>query len=238
MPCCIPERAALSHVPKPILCYVTDRQSLPRQPGATPEQALEAAAARAAQAGADWIEVREKDLATRALLELARRILPRVAPARVVVNDRLDVAWAAGAAGVHLGGNSLPVAAVARWLRERGEPDFLLGKSCHSAEEAQAAERDGADYVFFGPIFATPSKLAYGPPQGLVRLEEVCRRVRVPVIAIGGIAGENARSCIEAGAAGIAAIRWFQEAGDLGARVAALRASLGGVRVRERDAPR
>ncbi len=226
MPCSIPGRVALSHVPNPVLCYVTDRHSLPLQSSATPEQALEAAAARAARAGADWIEVREKDLGARPLLELTRGILLRAAAARVIVNDRLDVAWAAGAAGVHLAGNSLPVAAVAHWLGERAGAGFLLGKSCHSAEEAQAAERDGASYVFFGPIFATPSKLAYGPPQGLVRLEEVCRQVRLPVLAIGGITGENARRCIEAGAAGIAAIRWFQQPGDIEARVAALRASL------------
>ena len=91
-------------------------------------------------------------------------------------------------------------------------------------EEAVSAERDGADYVFFGPIFATPSKLAFGPPLGVKRLSEVCRRVRIPVLAIGGVEAENAHECFLAGAAGIAAIRLFQQSiSDLSAVVARLR---------------
>ena len=94
-------------------------------------------------------------------------------------------------------------------------------------EGARAAEADGADYVFFGPVFATPSKLVYGPPQGIEALARVCHALHVPVVAIGGITPENAAACIASGARGIAAIRWFQEPGDLDARVAALRAACG-----------
>jgi thiamine-phosphate pyrophosphorylase len=138
----------------------------------------------------------------------------RATAARVLVNDRLDVALAANAAGVHLGEKSLPLETVSEWRRSAGRPDFLIGVSCHSLEAARAAARGGADYVFFGPVFATPSKAAFGPPQGIERLREVCASVEIPVLAIGGVNLENARACITAGASGIAAIRLFQDIAD------------------------
>jgi thiamine-phosphate pyrophosphorylase len=136
-----------------------------------------------------------------------------------LVNDRLDVAIAGRAGGVHLGEKGLPVAEARRLVnsaqsRQALDESFVIGISCHSLEAAQAAQRDGADYIFFGPIFATPSKAAYGEPQGLARLAEVCRAVSIPVLAIGGITQESIDSCLEAGAAGIAAIRLFQDATD------------------------
>jgi thiamine-phosphate pyrophosphorylase len=134
--------------------------------------------------------------------------------ARVLVNDRLDVALAANAAGVHLGEKSLPLEIVAEWRRFIGRVDFQIGVSCHSLESARAAERGGADYIFFGPVFATPSKAVFGAPQGIERLREVCESVEIPVLAIGGLNLENARACMTAGAAGIAAIRLFQDAAD------------------------
>ncbi|MBI3485067.1 MAG: thiamine phosphate synthase, partial [Acidobacteria bacterium] len=97
------------------------------------------------------------------------------------------------------------------------------GASCHSLAEAQAAERDGAHYLIFGPVFSTPSKSQFGAPQGIARLEEACRAVRIPVLAIGGITLDNAHECLRAGAAGIAAIRLFQDASDLPALVSSLR---------------
>jgi thiamine-phosphate pyrophosphorylase len=90
-----------------------------------------------------------------------------------------------------------------------------VGASCHSLEAAEQAAADGADYLFFGPVFATPSKQAFGPPQGLLRLERVCRAVSLPVLAIGGITPQNAGACLHAGAAGVAAIRLFQQAPEL-----------------------
>lgn len=209
----------------PILCYVSERRSIAAE-GGDACAALVSLAARAARAGVDWIEIREKDLGGGALLELVSAVVGQCAAARVLVNDRLDVALAAGAAGVHLAGASMPVGAVRDWCRERA-PGLMIGKSCHSLEEARAAEADGADYVFFGPIFATPSKLAYGAPQGIEALVQVCRALHIPVVAIGGITAENAGTCIATGAGGVAAIRWFQEAGDLDGRVAALRAACG-----------
>ena len=103
--------------------------------------------------------------------------------------------------GVHLGAESLPVAEVVAWCAKRAA-HFVVGASCHSLAEAQSAEKAGASYLFFGPVFATPSKLAYGPPQGLQRLEEVCRSVKIPVLAIGGVTLENAATCLRAGASG------------------------------------
>ena len=216
----------MPHTTNPVLCYVSDRRSLEPTPGGDAAGALVRLAARAARAGVDWIEIREKDLGGRGLLDLVSGARGPGATARILVNDRLDVALAAGAAGVHLGGGSLPVAPVRGGWRESA-PGLLIGKSCHSIEEARAAEADGADYVFFGPVFATPSKLVYGPPQGIEALARVCHALHVPVVAIGGITPENAAACIASGARGIAAIRWFQEPGDLDARVAALRAACG-----------
>ena len=195
---------------KPILCYVTDRLALKAAPGT---DALLAAIRSAAEAGVDWIQIREKDLEARALAGLVRLALEstRGTGTKVLVNDRLDVAIAAGAAGVHLGEMSLPVERVADWRRSARFMDFQIGASCHSTEGALAAQRGGADYIFFGPVFSTPSKIAFGPPQGIERLREVCMAVQIPVLAIGGVNLENASSCVEAGAAGIAAIRLFQE---------------------------
>jgi thiamine-phosphate pyrophosphorylase len=107
------------------------------------------------------------------------------------------------------------------------EEDFYIGVSCHSLEAAKSAERGGADYLFFGPVFDTPSKAAYGPPQGLNRLAEVCRSVSIPVLAIGGITLANCAACFSAGASGIAAIRLFQDASDLPDLVQALRKASG-----------
>jgi thiamine-phosphate pyrophosphorylase len=215
----------LSARTEPILCYVTDRRGLAA--GGEPAERVLEMIRQAAAAGVDWVQLREKDLEGRALFELARRAVGAAGSrARVIVNDRLDIALAAGVGGVHLGGQSLPVEPVARWRAERAAPaSFLIGASCHSLAEAQAAECAGADYLFFGPVFATPAKLSFGPPQGLDRLEEVCRAVAIPVLAIGGVTVENSGECLARGARGIAAIRLFQEAADLAAVVARLRES-------------
>jgi thiamine-phosphate pyrophosphorylase len=145
-------------------------------------------------------------------LDLARFAVAETRPAgvRVFINDRLDVALAAGAAGVHLGEKSLPLEKIVGWRLSAWRQEFLIGVSCHSQESARAAGQGGADYIFFGPVFATPSKAAFGPPQGIERLREVCSSVKIPVLAIGGINLENTQVCLQAGAAGIAAIRLFQ----------------------------
>jgi thiamine-phosphate pyrophosphorylase len=141
------------------------------------------------------------------------------AHSRVLVNDRLDVALAAGAGGVHLGGQSIPVAAV----RKVAPRPFVVGVSCHSLAEATAAESGGADYLLLGPVFETPSKLKYGPPLGLGQLRDVTARVSIPVLALGGITVERVQACLEAGATGIAGIRIFQDCESLEALVRELR---------------
>jgi thiamine-phosphate pyrophosphorylase len=213
---------------KPIVCYVTDRKSLAPAPSAEATTGLLEKIRMALNAGVDWIQIREKDLPGGRLLAVAREAVAsanRTAErpgedearvrggGRIYVNNRLDVALGAGAAGVHLGGESLPVEDVVRWCRNGNVPaEFQIGVSCHSIERAREAERSGANHIFFGPVFDTPSKRGFGPPQGIERLGEVCRAVQIPVIAIGGVKETNAEECIRAGAWGIAAIRFFQDA--------------------------
>lgn len=236
----------------PLLCYVTDRRNLvsvetsqARQPFDARKILVEKIAA-AATAGVDWIQIREKDLSgkecsllTREAMRLASSFSPgdaartsissktearELVSTRILVNDRLDVALATQAGGVHLGEKSLPAEEARRLVKSlHREKDFLIGVSCHSLEAAKVAEHGGADYLFFGPVFATPSKAAYGSPQGFDRLAEVCRAVALPVLAIGGITLENAADCFSAGASGIAAIRLFQDAADIAAVVRTLR---------------
>jgi thiamine-phosphate pyrophosphorylase len=220
----------------PLLCYVTDRRALraanPAESIATLTQKIEEVAA----AGIDWVQIREKDLPAREMASLTRQALgaaakfsaKRASAIRVLVNDRLDVAIAERADGVHLGEKSLPVAEAKRLVESAQgqraiDESFLIGVSCHSIEAAGAAERDGADYIFFGPVFSTPSKETFGPPQSANRLETVCRSVSVPVLAIGGITLDNAESCIAAGAAGVAAIRLFQDPVDPAGAIQRLR---------------
>jgi thiamine-phosphate pyrophosphorylase len=220
------------------LCYVTDRGALFLPPGADRLAALLKRIEQAARAGMDWIQLREKDLDTRSLFDLTTKAIAACSAAgraetstRVLVNDRLDVAWAAHASGVHTAENSLPIREVARWRNQvvsktatkKSYAGLLIGASCHSLEEAVHAAADGADYIFFGPVFATPSKQAFGLPQGLQKLAKVCNAVSIPVMAIGGVTAENAAACIQAGASGIAAIRLFQQTTDLPALLRRIR---------------
>ena len=217
----------------PVVCYVTDRKSLAPHVGSLDHRGLLNELARTIQkaiaSGVDSVQIREKDLGSADLLWTACAGVAAASETstRIVVNDRLDVALASQAAGVHLGGTSLPVNKVYKWRGGRPEgAHFLIGASCHSLEAGLAAADAGADYIFFGPVFATPSKASFGPPLGVERLAELCRQVSVPVAAIGGIDWQNAPQCLRAGAAGIAAIRLFQEehgVGVLGENVAQLK---------------
>jgi thiamine-phosphate pyrophosphorylase len=178
------------------LCLVTDRSVV--------TGSLEEAVEECLGAGLKAVQLREKDLAPRELLAVARKMRESTSRhgARLFVNDRADVAFAVGADGVHRTGGSLPVSA----LRSISPPGVLIGASVHSVAEARAAEPEGADFLFFGPVYDTPSKRRYGPPQGLVLLERVASAVRLPVFAIGGVTPVRVAELRRAGASGVAAI--------------------------------
>ncbi len=172
----------------------------------------------AVEARVALVQLREKELTGRVLFELASAAahVARGSETRVLVNDRADIARAAGADGVHLTTRSLEASVVRRAFG----PDFLVGVSAHSLAEARAARDGGADFATFGPVFDTPSKRAYGPPLGPELLREAARALSpFPVVALGGVTLENARACFDAGARGVAAIRLFADAPDLAAAV-------------------
>jgi thiamine-phosphate pyrophosphorylase len=134
--------------------------------------------------------------------------LTRGSATRLLVNDRADIAAAAGADGVHLTTQSIDAATIRRTFGD----DFLIGRSTHSLAEAEVAKEAGADFVVFGPVFATPSKEKYGPPLGVEELERVTSELHpFSVLALGGIDVTNARECLRAGASGIAGISLFEE---------------------------
>lgn len=156
------------------------------------------------------VQLREKGLSSRSVFELTSQASAIAAGSetRILVNDRPDIAAAAGADGVHLTARSLTTRVVRSYF-----PDLLIGVSTHSAADVQVAVDDGADLVAFGPIFTTPGK---GEATGLRALREVCITFStIPIIGLGGIDSTNFHSVIEAGAAGVAAIRWFNEPGSL-----------------------
>ena len=176
----------------PRLQLVTDR----RQCGDRP---LAAIVAEAAAGGLGAVQLREKDLPAAALLALAQE-LRHVAPdTPLLINDRVDVALAVGADGVHLPADGLPIAVVRRLLG----PDAVVGRAVHAVAEAERAEAEGADYVMLGTIFATASKPGR-EPGGLDLVRAAARAVRIPVIAIGGIDERNVAATIGAGAYGVA----------------------------------
>ena len=168
----------------------------------------------AVAASVDLIQVREKGLPVSVLFELVTRAshLTRGSVTKLLVNDRVDVAIAAGADGVQLTGSSISASVV----RQTFGSDAVIGVSTHSLPEARAAKAMGADFAVFGPVFETPAKTQYGPPLGVERLKEVCSDLKpFPVIAIGGIDEQNFAECLRAGAAGVAAIRMFQDTRSL-----------------------
>jgi thiamine-phosphate pyrophosphorylase len=183
-----------------IRCYITDRHSFKRE-------TLMESIARNLFDGITWIQIREKDLSARELYDvvLAAKLLPNPHSTKIIVNSRIDVAFAAGADGAHFPSDSPEPK---RW-RGIAPPGFLIGVSCHTVEEVAAAESEGAAYAMFGPVFAPISKVSALTPHGIAGLARAAQRVAIPVIALGGITNENAASCIEAGAKGIAGISLY-----------------------------
>ncbi len=128
----------------------------------------------------------------------------------LLVNERLDIALLADAAGVHATTNGLNSKLISEYA-----PGLIKGKSVHSVEEAVKSEKDGFDYILFGPVYRTPAKIKYGMPQGLKKLQEVSQKVKIPVFAVGGIDPERAAKCIKAGAYGVAVIRELMQTGNI-----------------------
>jgi thiamine-phosphate pyrophosphorylase len=179
------------------LLVVTDRQQTRGRP-------LLDVLADALAAGVRAVQLRERDLSARDLLRLAQEVhrLATVHQAQLLINDRVDIAMGLDGAGVHLRANSLPVAVARKLLGGQR----LIGVSTHSVEEVVRAEAEGADYVVLGPIYETPSKTVYGAPLGVRALEDACRRVRVPVVAIGGVTAARVEEIRRAGAFGVAVV--------------------------------
>ena len=164
-------------------------------------------------AGTKFIQLREKDLNSRQLLSLAQDLLTDVHKhqALMLINDRVDIAKAIGADGVHLRSDSLPV----QQARQILGPQALIGKSSHSVNEALTARADGADFLVLGPIYDTPSKKMYGPPLGLAVLKDACQLCTLPIYAIGGITPERTQAVREAGAYGVAVISAILESATI-----------------------
>ena len=179
--------------------------------------------AAAVRARIPLVQLREKNLSTRALYDLTTRavLITRGSATRLLVNDRADIARAAHADGVHLTTRSLEANVVRRAFGD----DFLIGVSTHSLEEARIARDQRADFATFGPISDTPSKRIYGAPVGLFKLNEAAHSLSpFPLVALGGITLENAADVLRAGASGIAAIRLLADPLSLDATVSAIRA--------------
>ena len=216
-------------IPRPLVMMVTDRSRTSQRSeateGAASRAAVIAAAGIAARAGVDVVQIRERGLEDESLLALAVSIRDAMAGtgARLVVNDRVDVALAAGAAGAHLPGRAVSCAR-ARTIVPDG---FLLGRSVHSVDEAMAAEGEGGcDYLLFGTVFESRGKPPGHPIAGLDALARVCAAVRLPVLAIGGVTVARVPEVVKAGAAGVAAIGLFAAGGERDVREAVNRIRL------------
>jgi thiamine-phosphate pyrophosphorylase len=196
---------------KPILYLITRGATTEADTSEAPEfkQILDKISAAVA-AGIDLIQIREKQLTARVLFELVAEAvkLTRGTNTRLLVNDRVDIAAGAGADGVHLTTQSLDATTIKRTFGA----GLLIGASTHSLDEVRSALDEGADFVVFGPVFETKSKVQFGPPHGLDELARVVRALAgFPVLALGGISTSNAADCLAVGAQGIAAIGLFDD---------------------------
>ena len=203
-----------------LLYYITDRTQFCGDEASRWRQLL-AKIGEAVRCGVDYVQLREKDLSSREFELLAREALDAVrtnsTKTKLLINSRSDVALAGGADGVHLRSDDISVRDARSIAARAGKQEWIVGVSCHSQEEVTKAQADGADFVVFAPVFGKPNT----PAAGVDALREACKSP-IPVLALGGVALENVRSCIAAGAAGVAGIRLFQEH-DIATVVSALR---------------
>lgn len=206
-----------SHVPR--LLAISDRRKL----GARASEEVEhhrflAWVSGLVSAGVQALQIREKDLSDRRLHLLTSAVVRQAPEMTVLINGRADIAISAGAAGVHLPADGVPVSA----LRRRFGRRLLIGVSTHHQDEITNARRDGADYATFGPVFETPGKEAFGLPPGLDGLQAAAQ-LGLPLLALGGIDSSRLEPVLAAGALGLAAIRAFHDQSETQALVAALR---------------
>lgn len=198
-------------LPKPILYLITRGATAEATTSASKEfQDILDQVSAAVAAGVQLIQLREKKLTARVLFELTARAaeITRGTLTHLLVNDRADIAFGAGADGVHLTTRSLESKIVRRTFGN----EFLIGASTHSVAEATNARNGGADFVVFGPIFPTQSKEGYGPPLGVGCVADAASELApFPVLGLGGISIDNARECLRAGASGVAGISLFSE---------------------------
>jgi thiamine-phosphate pyrophosphorylase len=180
------------------LYLITDRKLV------THYASLITAVEEAVNGGGKALQLREKDLSTRELLDMAYRIREITDKYRVklFINDRVDIALSVEADGVHLGQKSMPPRAVRKIVNDK----FMIGVSAHSIEEAKQAEKGGADFITLGPVYKTPSKLRYGRPLGVDIIRKAKAEISIPVFAIGGIKQDRIKEVMDAGADGIALI--------------------------------
>lgn len=199
------------------LYLITDRKQ-------TAGRQLPAVVATAVAAGVTAVQLREKDLTSSQLFDLARelRVITAAHNARLLINDRIDIALAVRADGVHLGAGSMPVTEARRLLGS----EMLIGYSAHSVAEAQQAATDGADFVTFGPVFPTPSKATYGEPLGLEKLAGAASALSIPVFALGGVKKTTINTTLSTGAHGIALISAIIAADDPAAETASILATI------------
>lgn len=208
---------------KPILYLITRGATTEATTAHRPEftQIIEQVSAAVA-AGIDLVQLREKRLPARVMFELTRQVvsLTRGSATRVLINDRADIAAAAGADGVHLTAQSIDAATIRRTFGS----EFLIGVSTHSVDEAKTAKQTGADFVVFGPVFDTASKHEYGAPVGVETLSVVIDELGdFPLLALGGITIDNLPGCLDAGARGIAGISLFSQPQELKSRAAKIK---------------
>ncbi|MGH9971131.1 MAG: thiamine phosphate synthase [Pyrinomonadaceae bacterium] len=208
----------------PIIYLITSGETTPQTTPASEDFSRLLKVIKAAVAGGvDLLQLREKNLNTRVLFELTAQAaeITRGSSTRLLVNDRADVARAAGAHGVHLATRSLETSVVRKTFGDQ----LLIGVSAHSLEEVKAARDSGANFAVFGPVFETATKQVYGEPQGVEKLAQVTGELApFPVLALGGITLDNAGDCFRAGASGVAAIRVLNKTDKLGQVVAEIRA--------------
>jgi len=197
-----------------LLHLVTDR-SLAR------DRTLVEVVREAVAGGVTCVQLREKECSTRDFLHEAWQLVKLLKPLGVplIINDRVDVALAVAADGVHLGQKDMPI----RYARQLGPPDWIIGISAESVEDAIRAEQEGADYIGVSPVFSTPTKTDTSPPLGLEGLQQIRVMVGIPLVAIGGIHVSNAREVMRAGANGLAVVSAIVAADCPGSAAAAIR---------------